>query len=550
MSVIQTIKFYIITIYYLKLSQILWRIYYLIKPKFSVKIKNVEILKIKKLKNKFIIKSNSIKGKNSFLFLNELREIKTDKAIDQIHLNKLWLYNLNYFDFLNSNLTTDQKNITLNFLKRWLKEVKSINYVGLDPYPTSLRIVNWIKWYLSGNLVADDMKSSLVMQTEHLSKNIEWHLLGNHLLANAKALIFSGIVFDGQLSKQWKSKGIEIYKKQIDIQILDDGGHFEKSPMYHAIILEDLLDLINIGKLFSNSLPKYFIDKLIYKAEKMLYWLEVMSYNNGENPHFNDSTKNISSNIIELKKYALKLKILMPKNICTKEKIDFKELVESGFIRVDTENSRTFLDVGTIGAPYIPGHAHADTLSFEASFFDQRFIVNSGISTYEKSDRRSLERSTYSHNTVEIDQKNSSDVWASFRVDSRADIIDLKKNKSKKSFCVSCSHDGYNSIFKKNIHQRQWSFSEKKLIITDSITLNKSEAIARFILHPDIKIKQDGFKNMYSFTLENNIVKLHVEKGGSIISDMLYAPEFGILLKTKCISIKLVDGTSKVILTW
>ena len=165
MSVIQTIKFYIITIYYLKLSQILWRIYYLIKPKFSVKIKNVEILKIKKLKNKFIIKSNSIKGKNSFLFLNELREIKTDKAIDQIHLNKLWLYNLNYFDFLNSNLTTDQKNITLNFLKRWLKEVKSINYVGLDPYPTSLRIVNWIKWYLSGNLVADDMKSSLVMQT-------------------------------------------------------------------------------------------------------------------------------------------------------------------------------------------------------------------------------------------------------------------------------------------------------------------------------------------------------------------------------------------------
>ena len=245
-----------------------------------------------------------------------------------------------------------QKNITLIFLKRWLKEVKSINYVGLDPYPTSLRIVNWIKWYLSGNLVADDMKSSLVMQTEHLSKNIEWHLLGNHLLANAKALIFSGIVFDGQLSKQWKSKGIEIYKKQIDIQILDDGGHFEKSPMYHAIILEDLLDLINIGKLFSNSLPKYFIDKLIYKAEKMLYWLEVMSYNNGEIPHFNDSTKNISSNIIELKKYALKLKILMPKNICTKEKIDFKELVESGFIRVDTENSRTFLDVGTIGASF------------------------------------------------------------------------------------------------------------------------------------------------------------------------------------------------------
>ena len=65
-------------------------------------------------------------------------------------------------------------------------------------------------------------------------------------------------------------------------------------------------------------------------------------------------------------------------------------------------------------------------------FFDQRFFVNLGVSTYETSKRRLLERSTKSHNTVEINKKNSSDVWSSFRVASRASTFDLKTKKLKK----------------------------------------------------------------------------------------------------------------------
>ena len=37
-----------------------------------------------------------------------------------------------------------------------------------------------------------------------------------------------------------------ILKKELSEQILPDGGHYELSPMYHSIILEDILDLHNI----------------------------------------------------------------------------------------------------------------------------------------------------------------------------------------------------------------------------------------------------------------------------------------------------------------
>jgi len=58
-------------------------------------------------------------------------------------------------------------------------------------------VVNWIKWHLSGNCLPDEALHSLAVQTRYLFKKLEFHLLGNHLFANAKALIFSGLFFSG-----------------------------------------------------------------------------------------------------------------------------------------------------------------------------------------------------------------------------------------------------------------------------------------------------------------------------------------------------------------
>ena len=82
------------------------------------------------------------------------------------------------------------------------------------------------------------------MQLRWLNKNIEYKILGNHLIANGKALFIGGNFYTSKEALKWQEKGKKIIINQLKEQILNDGGHFERSPMYHCIILEDILELL------------------------------------------------------------------------------------------------------------------------------------------------------------------------------------------------------------------------------------------------------------------------------------------------------------------
>ena len=104
-------------------------------------------------------------------------------------------------------------------------------------------------------------------------------------------------------------------------------------------------------------------------------------------------------------------------------------------------------NIGKIVANYQPGYAHAGTFSFELSF-KERFIVNSGISTYENNSIRALERNTLSHSTVCVDNQNSTEIWSSFRVARRPEIFRKKviHNDKSDTLNISASHDGYRHL--------------------------------------------------------------------------------------------------------
>src|SRR5690606_24123414 len=111
---------------------------------------------------------------------------------------------------------------------------------GWEPYPTSRRIVRWIQWARSGAARAGGAPSralldSLATQARWLARRLEWHLLGNHLWSNAKALIHAGCFFAGAEADAWRARGERILEHQLAEQVLGDGGHFELSPMYHAL---------------------------------------------------------------------------------------------------------------------------------------------------------------------------------------------------------------------------------------------------------------------------------------------------------------------------
>ena len=210
---------------------------------------------------------------------------------------------------------------------------------------------------------------------------------------------------------------MKILAREIPEQVLPDGGHFELSPLYHSIILEDLMDLINLGRLYAENRAGDEIKAAkaldtqvpiwIEAVNTMRPWLQALRHPEGQIALFNDSAIGIASSPDELENYAHRLGFEAvspaPTPVCV--------LRDSGYVRLEQGRAVALLDVGRIGPDYLPGHAHADTLTFELSVNSQRVIVNSGTSCYGISEERLRQRATAAHNTVVINDENSSEVW-------------------------------------------------------------------------------------------------------------------------------------------
>ena len=218
--------------------------------------------------------------------------------------SKLWLYNLHYFNDLVAAGAEQRMEIHRAFILRWLQDNPPRAGTGWEPYPLSLRIVNWIKWLLLGNEPVAGMLTSLTEQVHALSRQLEYHLQGNHLLANAKALIFAGTYFEGKAAARWLQLGLRLWDEQLVEQVLVDGGHFERSPMYHSIILTDVLDLIQLGQLYRTGEIARRLASLRDTAGSMASWLDGLLLPDDQIPFFNDAAFGISANPRDILDYA------------------------------------------------------------------------------------------------------------------------------------------------------------------------------------------------------------------------------------------------------
>lgn len=510
------------TLRYLKLIQITSRLK-LILPKSKVSLdKKNDLNNFTGFWIESAQRIQKMESENTFKFLNESHKLETN-SWDDIKASKLWLYNLHYFDDLNAHDSITRKSWHYELLNKWIKENPPFEGTGWDSYPTSLRIVNWIKWALNGNLLKTDVIYSLEIQCRFLEKNIEKQLLGNHLFANGKALTFAGFFFDGVEAKKWRKIGTSILKKQVEEQVLSDGGNFELSPMYHIIFLEDLLDLINLYRTFDLKPPVEFVEKV----PLMLSWLKTMCHPDGKISFFNDSAFGITPSVREIEDYANRLDLFEPIN--NNRNNYFKNLSASGFTRVVYGEIVAIIDRSSIGPSYLPAHAHADTLSFELSIFGKRVIVNSGTSVYGSSEKRQLQRGTQSHSTVMIDNQNSSEVWGGFRVARRAKVFNSIDFQQDDIIVLSASHNGYHRLKGKPTHTRKWKFSSQLVVIEDLIEGNFNHDVElAFFLHPDININQIS-ESKVELKLLDKTIKLNFEgKGFMVIENSKYHPEFGV----------------------
>jgi uncharacterized heparinase superfamily protein len=455
----------------------------------------------------------------------------------------LWQYNLHYFDDLNASHSTLRRDLHHRLIADWVKRNPPATGVGWEPYPTSLRIVNWVKWSLRGNALLDEELSSLALQAAWLSRNIEWHLLGNHLFSNGKALVFAGMYFDGPAPRDWLQTGLDILSREIREQVLADGGHFELSPMYHSLALEDILDLVNLSKAWPGRLNQEFAAMLVETAEQMLDWLDVMSHPDGEIALLNDSAFGVAPSPVELIEYASRLGINPGSSGA-----GVQWLEESGYVRGRIGSAVLIADIGKIGPDYLPAHAHADTLSFELSLFDCRFIVDAGCSTYDISPERLKQRGTTAHNTVVVNGEDSSEVWGSFRVARRAKVTGVSVVEDSQQIVVSAGHDGYSRFVADLVHERRWRLDRDRLTITDRLPVGNNRVTASLLLHPDVAVTEE--EGIVRCRVNDRQVVISAKGGAMSVSQAAWHPRFNSSVSSNRICITMYADVLETTIAW
>jgi uncharacterized heparinase superfamily protein len=452
------IRTYLNTIRYLKPAQVYHRLYR--RHPRAARLVDVRPREPQSTSVEYIAKAPAQLAPNRFRFLNQEREIQTWNDPDT---PKLWLYNLHYFECPTAKL-----------IERWISENPHGCGNGWEPYPIAVRIVNWIKWALAGGALSERALASLASQTEYLSNTLEHHLGANHLFQDAIALTAAGLLFEGAPASRWLETGATLLRAQIKEQILSDGAHYERSPMYHALLLESLLDLINISHLYNVPLA----DRGLWSesAAVMLGWLVMMTHPDGQIAFFNDAAFGVAPEPRALQAYAARLQIL-PREQATSH--------ASGYVRLEHGDTLLLFDAAPVGPDHQPGHAHADTLSFELSIKGRRVLVNSGTSSYEKGSDRQWQRGTAAHNTIRVDGLNQSEVWDVFRVARRARPLDLRTDGQT---FVEAAHDGYKRVADPVIHRRHINVRARQLLIIDRIEGRGEHCIELFLhFHPDAR---------------------------------------------------------------
>lgn len=523
------------TVKYLKKKQIIFRVinYF---PRLVLQAQTYPSVRIKS-NSFFIPRSGITEDYKHFSFLSEtyaLSEVGWNGALT----SKLWRYNLHYFNFLLfKGLPNDKLDLQIGIIEDWIEKNPFGVGIGWEPYPCSLRIINWIKWHWATGRLTKKAKLSLWNQVRWLASRPEYHLLGNHLFINAKALLFANAFFELGFYSSIYIKGKNIINEELSEQFLNDGAHFELSPMYHSLAMEDLLDLISISKQLSNDFP---IDNILLKYYKGMSWLQNMSYENEELAHFNDCANEIAPTYSQLVTYASQLGV--HRDVNSSKNINF--YAKSGFIVFKNKNSHLIVDVGKIGPDYLPGHAHADTLSFELAIKGGRVIVNSGTSMYGESKERLRQRGTSAHSTVEIDGLNSSEVWAGFRVARRASTFNVNVNSNIGSNCIfsmQASHDGYKRLKNKPIHTRSIKLIDNVWKILDYISGTNNTVVSRFYLHPEIQISEIC-PGIILLKLYICLIKVKYDPKLDLkLVDGTYHDKFGVSRRNKCIQIKSIS---------
>lgn len=273
----------------------------------------------------------------------------------------------------------------------------------------SINLLSGLALYRAAGGPADDEVERAMLDhvrfcAAFIAASLERDLQYNHLLKNYVALTVYAAAAGG-IPRAFAFLEAAL-GRSLRQNVLADGGHAERCPMYHALSLLDVEALAAAG-VFSGAMQQTLDETLA----QMKPALAVMSHPDGGIALFNDSWLGEAPPAHDL--------------VALDRAHGIKRLPQTGYVRIGARGDAVVFDCGPCGPDDNPGHAHADFLSVEVSVGGERLIVDPGVPTYTAGKERDLSRSAAAHNGPHLAGVEPIEFWKSFRVGRRGTAWEL-----------------------------------------------------------------------------------------------------------------------------
>ena len=389
----------------------------------------------------------------------------------------LWRYHLYYWDWAWTLATEGSaagaRAVFTAIWQSWQSAVVPGHGPAWHPYPASLRA--WSFCALYRRLVADGaveaaFRADLAAHAGFLRHHLEADVGGNHLIKNLKALAGLAVFFGDDALLTWTLVRLS---RQLAVQVLPDGGHYERAPAYHCQVLADLIDIEGLLRAAGQPVP----GRLPQAITAMRDWLGAVLTPSGDVPMLNDG-------------FPVSRELLTRLTAAPPPAGRLRVLPDTGLIRAAAGPWLVLADVGEPCPPDLPAHAHADTLSLLAHLEGVPLLIDTGTSTYAAGPARNRERSTAAHNTVEVDQCDSTEVWGAFRAGRRARVTGMSAWAGRQTLEFEAAHDGFRNLPGKPVHRRRVRLSADVLRVDDEVTGHgRHQVTVRWHLAPGAALK-------------------------------------------------------------
>jgi uncharacterized heparinase superfamily protein len=480
-------------------------------------------------------------GRGVFRFLN-LEAAPDPTSWRAEGVPRLWHYHLHYFayatDLAYAAVQTGEAAHERAFARlvgSWLDSTSRREGDAWDPYPTSLRIMNWVRALelLEDRVPADlraRMYHSMRHQLEHLTRNLEVDLQANHLFMNYAALAIGGAYADPTGRRGWRELGQRGLRRELLEQFNPDGGHYERSPMYHANVLGTALEALHV----LGHAEWCGDEEVVARLERAVAFARAMRSGDGTGRLFNDSTETggIRPAALDVWSRGL-LHAAAPAPLLRGARC----FPDTGFHGVVTgAGDSLWVDASAPAPAHQPGHAHNGLLGFVLDVGGLPVVVDSGVHGYDGDPFRAYSRGTAAHSTLSIAGREQSEMWSTFRVARRALLHEATCEGEPDAWRFTGAYSPYwdrRVTHRRTIEQagpRAWR------VCDDVLGCTGAPVTSRIRLHPECELRrEEGLlrvrRGSAALVIRPfGIEEMQVTAGASDPCEGWYLPDFGVAI--------------------